>query len=384
MTHLDVKMQNIYAASRTQLVLIDGHNDLPWAHREAFGYDLDRGDIALPQPDLQTDLPRLSRGGVQGQFWSVYVPSTLSEPQAVVATLEQIDFVRRLVSRYDQLALATTADQVKQAVANGRLASLLGIEGGHSIGGSLGVLRQLYNLGARYMTLTHNRNTAWADSATDEPAVGGLSDFGRAVVAEMNRLGMIVDLSHVADATMHDALETTAAPVIFSHSNARAVCDVSRNVPDEVLALVPDNGGMVMATFVPFFVAEPVARWMSEAMELARMRRGNPEGPLDPFEVIRERALSEPPPRATLDDVVMHLDYLREAVGVAHIGIGGDFDGSDHVTVGLEDVASYPRLFDALRARGWSASELDGLAGRNLLRVMRDVEAVGHGCATSA
>jgi membrane dipeptidase len=319
-------------------VLIDGHNDLAWAHREAFGYDLDRGDIALLQPRLHTDLPRLARGGVQGQLWSLYVPSTLSEPQAVVATLEQIDFVHRLVARYDQLALATTADQVERAIADGRLASLLAIEGGHSIGSSLAVLRRMHALGVRAMTLTHNEGTAWADAATDEPAVGGLSDFGRAVVAEMNRLGMIVDLSHVAATTMRDALQTTSAPVIFSHSNARAVCDVPRNVPDDVLALVPGNGGIVMATFVSFLVTTA--------------------------------------PRATLEDVVAQLDYLREVVGVAHIGIGGDFDGSDEVTAGLEDVASYPRLFAALRARAWSAAELDGLAGRNFLRVMRDVEAV--------
>ena len=325
--------------------LIDGHNDLPWAHREAFGYDLDAGDVALPRPELHTDLPRLSAGGVKGQFWSVYVPSTLPEPQAVVATHEQIDYVHRLVARYDRLVLATTADEVEDAVADGRLASLLAIEGGHAICGSLAVLRELHKLGVRAMTLTHNESTAWADSATDEPAVGGLSDFGRSVVAEMNRLGMIVDLSHVADATMHDALETTSAPVIFSHSNARAVCDVPRNVPDDVLALIPGNGGIVMVTFVPHFIAGSVAR------------------------------ITDPPPHATLDDVVVQFEYLREAVGVAHIGIGGDFDGCEHVTPGLEDVASYPRLFAALRARGWSAAELDAIAGRNLLRVMRDVDA---------
>jgi membrane dipeptidase len=319
-------------------VLIDGHNDLAWAHREAFGYDLDRGDIALPQPRLHTDLPRLSKGGVQGQLWSAYVPSTLPEPEAVVATLEQIDFVHRLTARYDQLALATTADQIERAVADGRLASLLSIEGGHSIGGSLAVLRQMHELGVRSMTLTHNESTAWADSATDEPVAGGLSDFGRTVVAEMNRLGMIVDLSHVADTTARDALETTSAPAIFSHSNARALCDVPRNVPDDVLALVPGNGGIVMATFVSFLVTTS--------------------------------------PRSTVADVVAQLEYLREVVGAAHIGIGGDFDGADEVSVGLEDVASYPRLFGALRERGWSAAELDDLAGRNFLRVLRDVEAV--------
>jgi membrane dipeptidase len=318
--------------------VIDGHNDLAWAHREAFGYDLGRGDIAFPQSRLHTDLPRLRSGGVQGQLWSVYVPSTLPEPEAVLMTIEQIDFVHRLTARYDQLALATTADEVERAVADGRLASLISIEGGHSIGGSLAVLRQLYELGVRSMTLTHNESTAWADSATDEPAAGGLSDFGRAVVAEMNRLGMIVDLSHVADTTMRDALETTSAPAIFSHSNARALCDVPRNVPDDVLALIPGNGGIVMATFVSFLVTTSA--------------------------------------RATLENVVAQLEYLREVVGSAHIGIGGDFDGADEVSYGLEDVASYPRLFGALRERGWSAAELEGLAGRNFLRVMRDVEAV--------
>jgi membrane dipeptidase len=321
-------------------VLIDGHNDLAWAHREAFCLDLARADIALPQPRLHTDLPRLAQGGVQGQLWSVYVPSTLPEPEAVVTTLEQIDFVHRLVARYDQLALTTTADEVVRAVADGRVASLLSIEGGHSIGGSLAVLRQMHELGVRSMTLTHNESTTWADSATDKPVAGGLSDFGRAVVAERNRLGMIVDLSHVADTTARDALETTSAPAIFSHSNARALCDVPRNVPDDVLALVPGNGGIVMATFVSFLVTRS--------------------------------------PAATVADVVAQLEYLREVVGVDHIGLGGDFDGADEVTAGLEDVASYPRLFDALRERGWSADELDGLAGRNFLRVMRDVEAVAR------
>ncbi len=319
-------------------MLIDGHNDLAWAHREVFAGDLDRGDLSLRQPQLHTDLPRLSAGGVRGQLWAAYVPSTLPEPRAVVATLEQIDFVHRLTARYDQLALATTADEVERAVARGRIASLIAVEGGHSIGSSLAVLRRLHGLGVRSMTLTHNESTAWADAATDEPVAGGLTTFGRQVVAEMNRLGMIVDLSHVSDATARDALATTSAPVVFSHSNARAVCDVPRNVPDDVLARVPANGGIVMATFVSFLVSASG--------------------------------------RATIEDVVAQLDHLRDIVGAAHVGIGGDFDGSDDVTVGLEDVASYPRLFAALRARGWSAAELDGLAGRNFLRVMRDVEAV--------
>jgi membrane dipeptidase len=358
-------------------MVIDGHNDLPWAHREAFGYDLDRGDLAVRQPGLQTDLPRLSAGGVRGQFWSVYVPSTLPGPEAVVATLEQIDFVHRMTAHYDGLALATTADEVESAIANGRLASLIGIEGGHSICDSLGVLRQLRAMGARYMTLTHNTNTSWADSATDEPSVGGLSEFGRAVVREMNRLGMMVDLSHVADTTMRDALETTSAPVIFSHSNARGVCDVSRNVPDDVLALVAGNGGIVMATFVPFFVAPPAARWMRDALDA--VRADDTGSAVDPYQVMREYARSVPAPRATVDDVVRHFEYLREAVGIAHVGVGGDFDGNDVVTLGLEDVASYPRLFDALRARRWSSADLAAVAGGNILRVMHDVDSVDGG-----
>lgn len=332
-------------------LLVDGHNDLPWAHRERFGGDLDQGDIAVAQPALHTDLPRLRAGGVKGQFWSVYVPSTLPEPEAVVATLEQIDFVLRLVDRYDELTLATTATEVERAAASGRVASLLGIEGGHAICGSLSVLRAMHQLGVRYVTLTHNDNTSWADSATDEPAVGGLSDFGRAVVAEMNRLGMMVDLAHVADSTMHDALATTRAPVIFSHSNARALCDVPRNVPDDVLALVPGNGGVVMATFVASFLAPLPAERQNDVPAT---------------------------PRSTLNDVVRHIEYLRQTVGIAHVGLGGDFDGTEFVSEGLADVASYPRLFDALRDRGWSTSELDQLAGRNILRVMREVEAVAE------
>jgi membrane dipeptidase len=358
------------------VTLIDGHNDLPWAYRELCGLDAEQADLAEPQPRLQTDLPRLSAGGVKGQFWSVYVPSTLPEPQAVVATMEQIDLVHKMIARYDRLDFATSADEIESVVARGRLASLLGIEGGHSISSSLGVLRQLYRLGARYMTLTHNESTAWADSATDDPVAGGLSDFGREVVAEMNCLGMMVDLSHVADTTMRDALDATSAPVIFSHSNARAVCDVARNVPDDVLARVPDNGGVVMATFVPFFVSRPAAQWMRQALESARRAEGSPG--IGPYQAMREHARAHRPPAVTIDDVVAQFDYLRNVVGVDHVGIGGDFDGNDFVTLGLEDVASYPRLFDALRARGWSAAELDQVAGRNLLRVMRDVESIAR------
>jgi membrane dipeptidase len=321
-------------------VLIDGHNDLAWELRARFDEGVAAADFAGGLPGLHTDLPRLRAGRVAAQFWSVWVPSSLPEPDAVVATLEQIDLVRRLVAATPALELVTTADGIERAHRAGRIGSLIGVEGGHAIAGSLAVLRQLHRLGARYLTLTHNDNTAWADSATGGPGVGGLSAFGREVVAEANRLGVMVDLSHTADATMRAALASTTAPVIFSHSNARALCDVPRNVPDDVLALMPANGGVVMATFV--------ARYVTSAA------------------------------RATIDDVVAQLEYLRATIGIDHIGLGADFDGDDDVTTGLDDVSCYPRLFDALRARSWSGAELDAVAGRNILRVMRDVEAVAE------
>ena len=372
---------NAAAASKIggpEPLLLDGHNDLAWAYLQAFGPDLGRADLREPQPRLHTDLPRLKSGGVKGQFWSVYVPSTLPEPQAVVATLEQIDLVQRLVTHYDWLSLATSADEVESAVSRGLLASMLGVEGGHCIGSSLAVLRQLHRLGVRYLTLTHNDSTEWAEAATDPREPGGLSDFGRSVIVEMNRLGMMIDLSHVSDATMRDALEATRAPVIFSHSNARAVCQVARNVPDDVLALLAGNGGLVMATFVPFFVSPRAALWMQEAIEAARTASDRSQDDLGIYDAIRLRARSDPPPAATIDDVVAHLEYLREAVGVDHVGVGGDFDGDEFVTRGLEDVGSYPRLFDVLRARGWSHAEVDKVAGRNLLRVMRDADAAAE------
>jgi membrane dipeptidase len=359
-------------------LLIDGHNDLPWAHREYFGYDLDAADLLVAQPRLRTDIPRLLRGGVKGQFWSVFVPSTLDSVAAVAATTEQIDFVHRLISRYDVLGLALTADEVEARVAEGRLASLMGAEGGHSIGGSLDTLGEFYDRGVRYLTLTHNDNVFWADSATDVPAVGGLSDFGREVVREMNRMGMMVDLSHVAATTMRDALEVSVAPVIFSHSNARALCDVPRNVPADVLDQVAGNGGVVMATFVPMFTSRRVAAWFDEVRELASERGVAANDHRGIVAVMTERAKANPPPRCILDDVVGHVEHLREAVGVDHIGLGGDFDGAGDFPDGLEDVAAYPRLFAALRSRGWSDRDLDALAGRNVLRVMRDVEAVAR------
>jgi membrane dipeptidase len=357
--------------------MIDGHNDLPWAMRKVFDYDFEVAELAGFVPRLHTDLPRLHAGGVTGQFWSVYVPSTLSGPDAVSATLEQIDFVHRMIERYPgDLAFAITADEVDQARANGRIASLIGIEGGHSMNESLGVLRMMYGLGARYMTLTHNHNTSWADSATDAPVLGGISPFGGTVIAEMNRLGMLVDLSHVSADVMRQAMAISTAPVMFSHSSARAVCDVARNVPDDVLANLPDNGGLCMVTFVSDFVAPSVARWFARSKEIVIERGGDPRSFELVSQVVRERMVTDPPPVATIADVVAHIEHVREVAGIDHVGIGGDFDGTTLMPVGLDDVSGYPRLFDALADRLWSSGDLDRLRTDNVLRVMRAAEDV--------
>jgi membrane dipeptidase len=365
------------AAWLRQVPLVDGHNDYPWTHRDLAGYDLDALPFDADQPGVHTDLPRLRRGGVGAQFWSVYVPASLAGDAAVIATLEQVAFVRRLVDRHaEDLALATTADEVDAAVAAGRIACLMGAEGGHQIGGSLGVLASFHALGIRYLTLTHNDNVPWADSATDEPVHGGLSDEGRGVVREMNRLGMVADLSHVSADTMRDALQATRAPVMFSHSNARAVCDVPRNVPDDVLEGLSDNGGVCMITFVPAFVAPAAAAWYEECQQITADRGLNPRDFADLDPILDERALTDPPPPATIDQVIAHIDHVREVAGVDAVGLGGDFDGTQFVTEGLTDVAGYPALFAALEGRGWSRDDLAKLAGRNALRVLRDAETV--------
>ncbi len=332
--------------------IVDGHNDLLWAAREAVDYDFTRMELtdtdACRAQGTHTDLPRLREGGVGAQFWSVFVPATLTGDAAVTATLEQIDAGHTMISRYaDQLALATTVEGVQRAWQQGKIASLMGAEGGHQINESLGTLRILHRLGVRYLTLTHNDNVSWADSATDEPALGGLSDFGRAVVAEMNRIGMLVDLSHVSADVMRQALDVTSVPVVFSHSSARAVCDHPRNVPDDVLARLAGNGGVCMVTFVPKFVSPEVSAWDAAGQQ------------------------GEPPP-ATLEDVVAHVEHVREVAGVEHVGLGGDYDGTDWLPSGLEDVSGYPRLLAALADRGWSDEDLAKLTCRNVLRVMRD------------
>jgi membrane dipeptidase len=361
--------------------VVDGHNDLPWALREQVGYDLDRRDVAVDQSAfLHTDLPRLRAGGVGAQFWSVYVPSSLAGDAAVSATLEQIDCVRALAERYpDELRLARTADEVEAARAEGRIASLLGAEGGHSIACSLGTLRALYALGVRYMTLTHNDNVPWADSATDEPVAHGLTAFGEEVVREMNRLGMLVDLSHVSAETMRDALRVGRAPVIFSHSSSRAVCDHPRNIPDDVLERLPANGGVAMATFVPKFVLPEAIAWTRAADEHMRAQGLDPLATTpEAKEVQRAYEATHPRPVATAATVADHLDHMREVAGIDHIGIGGDYDGTSFTPAGLEDVSGYPHLIAELLGRGWSEADLAKLTWQNALRALRDAEAVAR------
>ncbi|MFF0674043.1 dipeptidase [Streptomyces tendae] len=360
--------------------VVDGHNDLPWALREQVRYDLDARDIATDQSaHLHTDLARLRSGGVGAQYWSVYVRSDL--PGAVTATLEQIDCVRRLIDRHPgELRAALTAADMEAARAEGRIASLMGAEGGHSIDNSLATLRALYTLGVRYMTLTHNDNVAWADSATDEPRVGGLSAFGREVVREMNREGMLVDLSHVAATTMRAALDTSTAPVIFSHSSSRAVCDHPRNIPDDVLERLPANGGMAMVTFVPKFVLQAAVDWTAEAD--ANMRAHGFHHLDSSPEAMKVHAAFEervPRPVATVSTVADHLDHMREVAGVDHLGIGGDYDGTPFTPDGLGDVSGYPNLIAELLERGWSQADLAKLTWKNAVRVLDAAEDVARG-----
>lgn len=363
----------------SSLLIIDGHNDLLWEAREQVGYDFGRLDVGGDTTGrTHTDIPRLRAGGVGGQFWSVFVPSDLPGATAVTATLEQIDAAHQLIARYDDLQLARSAEQVRAALADGRIASLLGAEGGQSIDSSLAALRMLYVLGVRYMTLTHNDNTPWAGSATDVEAPGGLTSFGVEVVREMNRIGMLVDLSHVAANTMHAALDATRAPVIFSHSSARALCDHPRNVPDDVLERIPDNGGVVMATFVPVFVSPDVMAY-DQQMQEATAASGIDAADTDALQAFRDQWQHDrPAPRATIADVVAHLQHLREVAGVDHVGLGGDYDGVDRLPDGLEDVSGYARLLAALREKGWSEADLAKLANGNILRVLTEAEQVAE------
>jgi len=363
--------------------LIDGHNDLPEQLRENYKMSVEGlasgTDQRQPHP-LMTDMARLHQGRVGGQFWSVYIPSEVTGDAAIRETLEQIDIVERLVKAYpDDLALARTADDIVRIHKSGRIASMIGVEGGHQMGGSMAALRQYYALGARYMTLSHFKDNEFADSATDDPKYGGLNDFGRAVVHEMNRLGMLVDLSHVSPDTMRDALEVTKAPVIFSHSDARALADHPRNVPDDVLRMLPANGGVVMVNFYLGHLSEPYRLWSAEhsaeEARLASLYTGQPDA--------RKAKLAQweqanPAPTAGVGLVADHIEHIVKVAGYDHVGLGGDLDGIGYTEApaGLNSVAGYPLVFAELIRRGWSDRDLAKLAGGNLLRVMRRAEAV--------
>jgi len=363
-------------ALHKQSPLIDGHNDYPWAVRENVNRDLDKLDITKSQPSIMTDIPRLRAGGVGGQFWSVYVPADATAP--VTATLEQIDIVHRMMRKYPEtFELALTADDVERVFKKGKIASLIGMEGGHSIDSSLGALRMFYRLGARYMTLTHSKNIPWADSATDTPALNGLSPFGEEVVREMNRLGMLVDLSHVSPDTMADAIGISQAPVIFSHSSARALNDVPRNVPDNILQMLPKNGGVIMVTFVPGFLSPKVTAWNRlQTEEENRLKQKLANDPAALKTALDAWTKSNPAPRATIADAADHIDHIKKIAGIDHIGLGGDFDGITSVPEGLEDVSKYPALTAELLRRGYKDDEIKKILGLNVLRVLRDAERV--------
>lgn len=351
--------------------LVDGHNDLPWAIRESGTRprDVEAYDLRIRTAG-HTDLERLRQGRVGGQFWSVYVPGEAKDSGFARLQLEQIDIARRVIAKYpDRLALAHTADDVRREFRRGRIGSVLGMEGGHVLENSLGALRAYYDLGARYMTLTHNVTLDWADAALDSARHGGLSAFGEEVVREMNRLGMLVDLSHASPATMSDALNVSEAPVIFSHSSARALADVPRNVPDSILRRLPANGGVVMVTFVPGFISQELVDYGG-----ARRRFGSDTATAE----FRQWSSANPRPRATLSQVADHIEHIRRVAGPDHVGIGGDFDGINEVVLGLEDVSKYPALFAELARRGWSDADLRKLAGENVLRAFEAAEAVSR------
>jgi len=363
--------------------VLDGHNDLPWALREGAPSGPAQVDIGVPVEFTQTDLPRLAAGGVGAQFWSVYVPAELQGDAAVATTLEQIDLVQQLIGRHPRsLELALTAADVERIMASGKVASLIGAEGGHSIGCSLGVLRALYRLGVRYLTLTHTKNVPWADSATDEPAVGGLTSFGREVVTEMQRIGMLVDLSHVAPSTMRQALDAAVAPVIFSHSSALALTDHPRNVPDAILGRLTVNGGVCMVTFVPAFVSAACREWDLRA-EAEADRRGLDYWNFASRTELADWVAANPAPAATIGDVADHIEHVRSVAGPDHVGIGGDFDGTGELPAGLQDVSCYPALFAELLDRGWSEADCGKLACGNILRVLHDAEAASAEAASA-
>src|SRR6476660_2336142 len=357
--------------------LIDGHNDLPWEIRDSktAPRDVAAYDIRQTAPK-QTDLPRMAEGEVGAQFWSIYIPGEIKDSGYARVQLEQFDIARRMIARYpDRLALALTADDIERDFKKGKVASLLGMEGGHAIENSLGALRSYYALGARYMTLTHNVTLDWADAALDSVRHGGLTEFGREVVREMNRLGMLVDLSHVSPGVMSDALDVSEAPVIFSHSAARALVDHPRNVPDSILVRLKKNGGIVMVTFVPAFVSPAAAACDLQAPQESNRLKGTVSDTAERRRREDEWKAAHPQPRASLKQVADHVEHVRDVAGIDHVGIGSDFDGIESVPEGLEDSSKFPYLFAELVRRGWSDSDLKKLAGENLLRVFHAAEA---------
>lgn len=362
--------------------LIDGHNDLPWQIKTDFAGDLSKVDLRsdtskLASP-MHTDIPRLRQGGVGAQFWSVYVPADLAPLDAAKTVFEQIDLVRQMAARYPEaFTIVRTADELEAAHRRGRIGSIPGMEGGYAIADSLGLLREFRRAGVGYMTLAHSKTTSWADSATDAPKHGGLSPFGEDVVREMNRIGMLVDLSHVSPDAMRDAIGASSAPVIFSHSSARAVTDHPRNVPDDVLKLLPANGGVVMVTFVGSFVSDGARLWAAARTgERARLAALYPGEAAKVEAGMTDWERANPRVRATIKDVADHIDHVRAVAGIDHVGIGSDFDGVTDLPVGLEGVDDYPALFVELLRRGWSEADLKKLAGGNVLRAMRTAERV--------
>jgi len=361
--------------------LFDGHNDVPWQYRNRVGYkfsELDFYDTTHLENPMHTDIPRLREGRVGAQWWSVYVSAAVPENEAVKQTLEQIDFVHRMIEKYpDHFELALTADDVERIFAAGKIASLIGMEGGHSIANSLATLRMMFDLGARYMTITHNRTLDWADAAGDDPQHDGLTEFGEEVIREMNRLGMMVDLSHTTPATMKDAIRVSEAPVMFSHSNARALAGHPRNVPDDVLQLTKENNGIVMVTFVETFTSEERREFFAErAAYQSKMQYLYPGEPDSVSLYMQQWDSEREAPKSTLEQVADHIDHIRDQIGVDYIGIGGDYDGIPTLPLGLEDVTTYPDLFAELLARGYSDEDLRKIAGLNMLRVLRDAEEV--------
>ncbi|MCH7573718.1 MAG: dipeptidase [Candidatus Marinimicrobia bacterium] len=357
--------------------LIDGHNDVPWQYLSRAKNHMDeiRFDVstAALEPPMHSDIPRLKKGGLGAQFWSVYIPATSAGPGAVREVYTQIDVVHRLVARYPrQFEMAYTADDIVRIHKQGKIGSLIGIEGGHAIENSLAVLRELYRSGARYMTLTHSKNIDWADSATEIPVHNGLTPFGKLVIREMNRLGMLVDLSHTSEKTMSDVLDMAQSPVIFSHSSARAVTGHPRNVPDAILKRLKKNGGIVMVTFVTPFINDDVRGYYLDLQ--VQQQRAKSQNPYDTTAFNRQMEswkTAHPMPRASLADVAAHIDHIAKLIGVNHIGIGSDFDGIESVPEGLEDVSTFPALFAELMSRGYSRKDLKKIAGENMLRVMR-------------